>query len=82
MKWSRWWFIDRTERTHAMDEETHRQMVAALECSTGMCEHMVGDRHPQLMQSSNGKRYWRLDAVMWEEGTPCPIDRSAPTAEV
>lgn len=52
--------------------------IKRLECETGLCDHMVNGSHPQLYTAQNGKRYWRLGPVMWEEGTPCPI---APTAD-
>jgi hypothetical protein len=69
------------ELRRAQDAETHRQMVQAMECSVGLCAHMVNGRHPQLMVTQQGKRYWRLDTVMWEEGTPCPIQQTAPGAD-
>lgn len=48
--------------------------TAEQECDLGMCQHMVGDRHPQLVVSQNGKRYWKLDSTFWEEGTSCPLN--------
>lgn len=49
--------------------------IAALECDTLMCDHVVDGEHPRKVVTQYGKTFWRLsDGRMWEVGTDAPDD--------